>query len=203
MLSVCKGPCCRISICSHADTAWSHPGWRGRPGGRPRAPGTPVIHSSFARKDPSLSQNARTAGCMYLVVHCTRHTQQRPGIVKGRNKRQRNALESARLAREVVFSVGGAPLESVSVFQYLGRPLSSTDNDWPAIYKNLSKALKRWGMVSRVLTREGADPRVWLCSTRLSYSRSYYTAAKRGLLRLECWRHWKAFTIGWRVGFRA
>jgi hypothetical protein len=43
------------------------------------------------------------------------------------------------------FLVGGAPLESVSVFQYLGRPLSSTDDDWPAIYKNLFKARKRWG----------------------------------------------------------
>jgi len=46
------------------------------------------------------------------------------------------------------------------MFQYLGRPLSSTDDNWPAIYKNLSNARKHWGVVSRVWTREGADPRV-------------------------------------------
>jgi hypothetical protein len=44
-------------------------------------------------------------------------------------------------------------------FKYLGRPLSSTDDDWPAIYSNLSKACQCWAMVSWVLTCEGADPR--------------------------------------------
>jgi hypothetical protein len=59
----------------------------------------------------------------------------------------------------VVFSVHGIPLESVSTFKYLGRLLSSTDDDWPTIYKNLSKARKRWGMVSRLLVQDNADPK--------------------------------------------
>jgi hypothetical protein len=33
------------------------------------------------------------------------------------------------------------------------------DDDWLAIYSNLSEVRQRWGMVSRVLTLEGADPR--------------------------------------------
>jgi len=74
--------------------------------------------------------------------------------------RQRSAIHEARLAREVVFTVKGDALESVSLFRYLGRPLSSFDEDWPAVYHNLKKARKRWARVSRVLTREGADPRV-------------------------------------------
>lgn len=45
-------------------------------------------------------------------------------------------------------------------FQYLGRPLTSTDSDWSAIYSNISKAQKRWGMVARVLTCEGVTPRM-------------------------------------------
>ena len=52
------------------------------------------------------------------------------------------------------------PLESVKVFRYLGRPLSHVDNDWPALHWNLAKARKRWSMVSQVLTREGAAPRI-------------------------------------------
>ena len=74
-------------------------------------------------------------------------------------KRQRAADLEARKAREVVFTACGTPLESVPAFRYLGRPLTSTDDDWPALYRNLSKARKRWGSVSRVLVRDGASPR--------------------------------------------
>jgi hypothetical protein len=75
-------------------------------------------------------------------------------------KRQRHAREDARLASEVVFTARGVPLDSVQTFVYLGRPLSCFDNDWPAIHRNVQKARKRWAMVSRVLSREGASPRV-------------------------------------------
>jgi hypothetical protein len=51
-------------------------------------------------------------------------------------------------------------LEQVQTFRYLGRPLSSTDNDRPTLYWNPGKARKRWTMVSRVLAREGAKPKV-------------------------------------------
>jgi len=91
--------------------------------------------------------------------------------------RQRNAAEDARLAREVVFSIHGEPLESVSVFTYLGRPLSSTDDDWPAIYKNISTARKRWARISRVLAREGADPGV---------SAMFYKAVVQSVLLYGC-----------------
>ena len=74
-------------------------------------------------------------------------------------RRQRAAALEARRAREVVFSACGAPLESVSSFKHLGRPLTSTDDDRPALHWNLSKARKRWGTVSRVLVRDGANPK--------------------------------------------
>ena len=72
------------------------------------------------------------------------------------------------------------PLEQVSEFRYLGRLLSSTDDDWPTIYSNLSKARKRWGMVARVLTREGAAPRT---------SAIFYTAIVQSTLLygVETW----------------
>jgi len=70
------------------------------------------------------------------------------------------ALAEARLAREVVFTANGVPLQVVSVFKYLGRPLSNQDIDWSEVYSNLKKTRPRWARVSRVLAREGADTRV-------------------------------------------
>jgi hypothetical protein len=75
-------------------------------------------------------------------------------------KAKRAAVEVARRAREVVFTARGVPLDSVETFKYLSRPLSSTDDDWPALHLNLVKARKRWATVFRVLVREGASPRV-------------------------------------------
>lgn len=48
----------------------------------------------------------------------------------------------------------------MEVFRYLGRPLSATDNDWPALYSNLLKARQKWARISRLLAREGASPKV-------------------------------------------
>ena len=75
-------------------------------------------------------------------------------------KRRRHVLEDIRRAEEVVFTACGQPLERVRTFKYLGRVLSDTDNDGPAVYKNLAKARKRWGMFSRVLRRENCRPKV-------------------------------------------
>jgi len=86
-------------------------------------------------------------------------------------------LEDTRQAREVVFSVNGAPLESVSTFRYLGRPLSSTDDDWPAIYRNLSRARQRWAMIQRMLTRKGASPKT---------SVIFYKAVAQSVLLYRC-----------------
>ena len=91
--------------------------------------------------------------------------------------RRKKAIEDARRSSEVVFTVKGAPLESVKVFKYLGRPLSSTDDDWPAIYRNLSKARQRWAQVSRVLVREGADPKT---------SAVFYKAVVQSVLLYGC-----------------
>ena len=48
----------------------------------------------------------------------------------------------------------------MTAFKYLGRILTETDDDWPAVVGNLGKARRSWGRLSRVLSREGADPKV-------------------------------------------
>ena len=75
------------------------------------------------------------------------------------HERQRCTIQDARHAREVVFMVHGTQLEAVSEFRYLGCPFSSTDDDWPAVYRNLSKACKQWARIAHVLSRTGASPR--------------------------------------------
>ena len=59
-----------------------------------------------------------------------------------------------------MFTASGEVLEQVNSFKYLGRPLSAFDSDWPALHRNMTRARRQWAMISRVLTREGANPRV-------------------------------------------
>jgi len=77
-----------------------------------------------------------------------------------RAKQQRLANEASRQADETVFSIGGTPLVNVSTFKYLGRPVMSNDSDWHAVYQNLKKARLKWGMLSKILARQEASPRV-------------------------------------------
>ena len=68
-------------------------------------------------------------------------------------------LEMCHLAREVIFSVRGTPLESVSTsFNYLCHPLSCFGDDWNALHKNLDKAHLHWTLISLVLAHERVSP---------------------------------------------
>jgi hypothetical protein len=60
-------------------------------------------------------------------------------------QRQLQAIEVSRRGNEQVFTVYGDPLKSVATFRYLGRPLASNDDDWPALYQNLTRARSKWG----------------------------------------------------------
>ena len=64
-------------------------------------------------------------------------------------------------------------MEAMSDFRYLGRLLTATDNDWPAVTGNIRKARVSWGRLARVLGRVGADPKV---------SQSFYTAVTQQVL---------------------
>ena len=48
----------------------------------------------------------------------------------------------------------------VTSFKYLGRVILAAD-DMTAVVKNLSRARKVWSRMSRILSREGAAPRVF------------------------------------------
>ena len=61
----------------------------------------------------------------------------------------------------------------VKEFRYLGRVLTATDDDWPAVSRNLHRARATWGRLARILGREGADPKV---------SRKFYIAVTQQVL---------------------
>ena len=86
----------------------------------------------------------------------------------GTERKWRRLLEAEmRKNSEQEFHAYGKSMEAVSEFCYLGRLLTATDYDWPAVAGNIRKARLSWGRLARVLGREGADPKV---------SRSFYTA---------------------------
>ena len=73
---------------------------------------------------------------------------------------QARVIRVCQEAQTTVFSALGEELEMVRDFRYLGRPLSELDSDMPAFRHNLRKARQKWGMLSRLLVREGATPLV-------------------------------------------
>ena len=94
--------------------------------------------------------------------------------LKGAERKSRQLAEKeTRENLEQAFEAYGAPIKSVSEFKYLGRILTATDDDWPAVVGNLGKARRSWGRLSRVLGREGADSRG---------SRAFYIAVTQAVL---------------------
>ena len=85
------------------------------------------------------------------TAQCTRGAEQR--------RRQLAAEEEMEVtARD--FSAYGNPLEMLTSFKYLGRVISSTDNNWPVVVRNLTWEKTVWMRMSQILSREGLTPRV-------------------------------------------
>ena len=66
--------------------------------------------------------------------------------------------ERAVTSRE--FSAYILPLDMVNSFQFLGRVILAADENWPAVVRNFSRARVVWKIMTRILSREGAEPRV-------------------------------------------
>ena len=68
-------------------------------------------------------------------------------------KRRRLAETETRENVERAFHAYGKPMEAVSEFRYLGRLLTATDDDWPAVAEKIRNARVSWGCLARVLGR--------------------------------------------------
>ena len=77
---------------------------------------------------------------------------------------RRRDTEIAERCRDMELILWGinrdALVEGVAKFQYLGRPLDKTKNDWPAVRWNVNQARRVWGRLGKMLRKEGAETRV-------------------------------------------
>ena len=101
-----------------------------------------------------------------------------------KRKIRRLAAAEVEVAMERTFHAYGKRIQSVTDFCYLGRIIISTNDDWPAVARNLQKARVTWGRLERILGREGADPKV---------SHNFYIAVTHQVLLFgaESWIHTK------------
>ena len=73
-------------------------------------------------------------------------------------KLRRLAAAEGEAATERAFHAYGKKMRAVTELRYLGRILTNTDDNWPAVAGNLSKARVTWGRLARILGREGGGP---------------------------------------------
>ena len=66
-------------------------------------------------------------------------------------KGRRLAEAEMRVTSERAFHAYGVQMREVTEFKYLGRVLTDTDDDWPAVAGNIRKARASWGRLARVL----------------------------------------------------
>ena len=52
------------------------------------------------------------------------------------------------------------PLEMVTSFKYLGRVILKADDGWLEVIRNPARVWEVWRSIKRILSREGARPRV-------------------------------------------
>ena len=71
---------------------------------------------------------------------------------KGTERKQRRlAAAELEATSEKAFHAYGTKMRAVTEFRYLGRVMTDTDDNWPAVGGNLKKAWVRWGRLARIL----------------------------------------------------
>ena len=99
------------------------------------------------------------------------------------------------MAQEVSFNVNGEKIDKAAEFKYLGRILEETDNNEHAANRQLTRARARWGSIAKILTIDGASPRVMgyfykaIIQTVLLYWSELWTLTGRMIGRLRGLHH--------------
>ncbi|CAB9504738.1 unknown protein [Seminavis robusta] len=130
----------------------------------PSFPGQPAsmngMRQHFMRKYPDhtlcirnegSAPSPRCAACSMHVTYAalnTTHPNSKLCLKGQERKAKRARLAAVEQSKAVTFTALGAPIENVTSFCYLGRILCANNSDWPAVYKNLSKARQKWAFIS-------------------------------------------------------
>ena len=104
---------------------------------------------------------SRCPYCRMFVSNVgTKHFAMRTCRTQAARHAERDRLAGQAIeATNLVFYVGNVPLENVTEYKYLGRPLSADDTDNAAVSLNISKATRSWFGMYRILSFDGADSR--------------------------------------------
>ena len=98
-------------------------------------------------------------------------------------------------------SVNKELLEPASYFPYLGRTVTYKNSDWAALYKNLRKLQRQWGMLSKVVMNTGETVRsqgmiyMEIIQSVLLYGSASWLVTRSILKLLEGFHHWSARSI--------
>ena len=65
--------------------------------------------------------------------------------------------EETKEGKERTINVYGVHLSQVTSFKYMGRVLSTDDDDWHSVVHSLRQARKKWAQLTCILIREGED----------------------------------------------
>jgi hypothetical protein len=76
-----------------------------------------------------------------------------------RKKRAEDNKVNQMALSNTVFDVQGTPIENLTEFKYLGWVVSNEDDYQPTVIENVRKARMKWGRISCILLKDGADPR--------------------------------------------
>ena len=85
-----------------------------------------------------------------MLVNCKQGEKRRPC---------RETLQSCFEVSRVSFHISAKALSLFDALTYLGRTIAYDNRYWPAVYQNLKKSWRRWGVITRVLEKTGA--KVW------------------------------------------
>ena len=97
--------------------------------------------------------------------------------------------------------VNSEPLEPATAFPYLGRTVAYNNSNWAALYHNLWKARRRWGVVGKVVTKTGATVRAQgilyksIIQSVLLYGSNRWVVMGSMLKLLEVFHHWPVSRI--------
>ena len=69
-------------------------------------------------------------------------------------------MDEKRHFTSMAFSAYERSLDMVIYFQYLGRVILTADRDWETVIRNLYREMMVWKKMTRILSREGTEPRV-------------------------------------------
>ena len=95
-------------------------------------------------------QAGRLSKCHYTSEKCNQREERRL---------RRETLQRCFEASRVSFHINAKTLPPLEALPYLGQTISYNNSDWTAVYLNLRKARRRWGMTVRVIERVGATVR--------------------------------------------